>query len=758
MASPSTSKTSLVNVFGAKLLRRYQNLNSHLLDNETKTSRTIIIERKDLKTPIQVCLRSEDHLEAISHLFFRLEIPNLTKFIQLYRAGSSSNKLIRGVQDLKAVDTSIQSIYMDATWQLWQDAKDFSSRDLIALVKARGQNNQINLGDPIWFDFYYVCSLLSNLDSDPSVIPWGVILLNNVLCLEPTSGSTMFLVKEKKSIESQSGKDEYISTVFRYRDSSHVARLMDPYSLTYSVSEEGDDKEKKKTIPWFQLWCKNFNRCIAKTVFECYPITDIPVADAGQSISAPEEYISQKKINSFSGYTWTFKEIKEASETHEGKEAIKFWFNTLLNIHCDGDTAIYQQLIDYFVNLVKFPGRKAMFCPYIKGQKGVGKNIFLCQPFQLLYHRHVLYRAGQALSDDFTGELREGIIYVVLDEFPNHKKNDFIEQFKAQITQPYMNIRPMYSEPMTVPNKLNICCLSNHDPPFNPTEDERRFLFSDCKYLPPQNELQKHKKRMNEIIKNHFVDNGRNTGFKAVIYALTQRDDPSDDFFNSIPVTPMFRKLLERNMSLPELFIKNCIERGGISPIARNPGEIEYNWDVDCVKEWTWAKMREAMLNSTHVATLSSSIYRSRETANDIAALKKLVLTNERDQTGRSGKIKTTFEIMSREAHYYHFLRQWPNVIFNFHRENLVITTDPFQKSARAAELNDPDFQNICAETAEWSIVDYQKALWEIQNELKDKNIQIGMNKRVRERDSQGPGDVPLKRVVILDLNEEVDS
>lgn len=733
---------------------------------------------------LNVCseIENKDQLLILQHTYLRIE--NRTNGARLYRYIKHDGKLVKErvtYQNLDRLKPNQTSAVYNHIMDLWKSAEHYESSELVNLILARGNLNRISMSDPEWFDFPFVLSLLRKLEKK---IHWdaAVLLLNNVLAYEIGNGKNQILVKQKKITYLDNSVQGKTPCINHYADEKQVRDLFRPYDFSLEkeesepVLDEDQEQEntnilypaqkKRKTIPskekekqkqsWFTIWFNSKFRCLVHGIeFKVYNIENCPVLTDGR-IRDVVEYKTEQDINYFTGYKWTFQELKDAAESTVGQTAISTYLNNLYQVICDGNTPQYNFLLSTLAHFVQRPGVKTEYCVYVKGQKGIGKSLLLFTPFQLLFHQHTCYLAGQLLADDFNGRLRDGVLLVNLDEFPQNIKN--MQAFKSQITQCYMNVRPMFREAETVPNLMNFICTSNFVPSrqMEIGTDERRFLLIEARNF-DVSQLEKHKKLINDFAKNLLVDNGLNTGFKAICYHLLKNVTlDGEDLRLKIPITPLMCKIIEQSMPLMERAIKKWIEQGGIKSVNRGEYRKDYDWDnCDCSNSWTWKELRQEAL-----ATLNEDNHqiKYRNINADIETLKTLILTDEKSRSAGKKGVVTQFQILDRKTHYYNYRKFYPSIIFYWAHPSLIINDNPFVASQIAVASADPEFKSLTKDTETWSELDFQIGFLETMRALKNHGIKIvvnpGANRECREFYADQRPQMPKRVRVYLNDNE----
>lgn len=707
---------------------------------------------------IDVEIQSHDALLILQHTYLRIE--DRARGARLFKYDRREGAYLKNrvsYSNTEALNSTQRSKVHANVMEIWKHAHELPPEGLCNLILARGNLNRISMSDPEWFDFEFVGRLLKKLES-PRHWNYAVLLLNNIINYEIKDGKNCYLMKQLKISYLDNNAQGKSPCIYRYVDGNHPKVQFKPYDFPPPTEEEetpevqelsefseapevpeasetsssleappkkrkapseprSSKRDKREKISWFNVWNSSRLRCNVYGVeFRAYSIADCPVV-RDHRLNSPFEYKTIQDINVFTGYKWTYDEIKSAYESEIGKATVTRYLNCLFNVICDSNSEQYKCLVNTFAHFVQRPGVKTQYCVYVKGQKGIGKSLLLFTPFQQLFHQHSCYLAGELLADDFNGRLRDGVLLVNLDEFPQVIKS--MQAFKSQITQDYMNVRPMFQEAQTIPNLMNFIITSNFTPSrqMEITNDERRFLLIEARKFDAAS-LKNHCASMTEFATNYLFEHGFNTGFKAICYHFLKiAQPPPDNMHLHIPVTPLMCKIIESNMPPMERAVKKWIEQGGIRSKVKDAGaRYEYDWDnLDCGSEWTWKELREQACITLNEDRHNTSRHNVN---NDIESLKQFVLTDAKTrQGGRKGEI-TQFKLLDRRHHYDHFRKFYPQVMFYWGHPSLILGEDLFTNTRMMSVFQDPVLRELKQETRHWSELDYQLAIVELKKAL----------------------------------------
>jgi len=151
----------------------------------------------------------------------------------------------------------------------------------------------------------------------------------------------------------------------------------------------------------------------------------------------------------------------------------------LLDNICQKDGEKYRYLISWMAHAVRNPDSQGQVAIVVRGNKGVGKNVF-AEAFLSLWKPHgILVGDEHSVTGNFNAHLRDKCV-LVCDEafFAGSKKQ--AEILKGLITNETINIEAKFVNKVTVPNLLHIIIISNSEHVIRATGDERRFFVVEC--------------------------------------------------------------------------------------------------------------------------------------------------------------------------------------------------------------------------------------------------------------------------------------
>lgn len=127
---------------------------------------------------------------------------------------------------------------------------------------------------------------------------------------------------------------------------------------------------------------------------------------------------------------------------------------------------------NYMAYMVQRPWEKQFLIPVFRGaRQGTGKSTLLEMPAKLLAGNGKIM--GSTELDDSFNEWAVHTIYAVFNE-PGEKGSHIANKMKNYATAPIITIRPMYSPPFQIKNRLNIALTTNMEYTHKICEDDRR--------------------------------------------------------------------------------------------------------------------------------------------------------------------------------------------------------------------------------------------------------------------------------------------
>jgi hypothetical protein len=144
-----------------------------------------------------------------------------------------------------------------------------------------------------------------------------------------------------------------------------------------------------------------------------------------------------------------------------------------------------QILLSYFAALVQNPGRKFQWWPVIQGAEGNGKTLIAACVAHAVGHRytHMVNPEAMARTGNQFNKWVQGNLFVVIEEIYMAQRRDFLESFKATVTNPRIALEGKGADQITGDNRVNGAMFTNHKDGVPVTVDTRRYAVF---YTPQQ--------------------------------------------------------------------------------------------------------------------------------------------------------------------------------------------------------------------------------------------------------------------------------
>jgi len=154
----------------------------------------------------------------------------------------------------------------------------------------------------------------------------------------------------------------------------------------------------------------------------------------------------------------------------------------LLDVVCDGDTALSNYIARYLAHALQYPEEKPGIMIVLIGAEGVGKGFFIRLLEALWGHTTLQVSDIAAITGNFNKGL-ERAFWVALDEcmFVGDKKSQ--DRMKSLVTEPTIQVEQKYEPSRTIESFHRFVACTNHSQWGQIRSDDRRCLFimvSDC--------------------------------------------------------------------------------------------------------------------------------------------------------------------------------------------------------------------------------------------------------------------------------------
>ena len=138
-----------------------------------------------------------------------------------------------------------------------------------------------------------------------------------------------------------------------------------------------------------------------------------------------------------------------------------------------------KELLCRLANMLQFPKKRPTSIFLLQGRQGVGKNLIF-NIFEKLVGRENFYACEPASVLSGYNNFFANKVMIVVNEFTDFNKAEFLEHLKSLVTEPRISIRQKYHDEVTINNFAHIFALTNLDRPINLQRDDRRFYVAQC--------------------------------------------------------------------------------------------------------------------------------------------------------------------------------------------------------------------------------------------------------------------------------------
>lgn len=144
-----------------------------------------------------------------------------------------------------------------------------------------------------------------------------------------------------------------------------------------------------------------------------------------------------------------------------------------------------QELLNRLANMIQNPRNRPASVYLMQGRQGVGKNLIFNIFEQIVGQDNYCVTEPASVLSGYN-HFFSGKILVVINEFTDFSKIEFLEQIKSLISDPKINIRQKYRDEITVNNYTHIFGLTNQERPIYLANDDRRFYVARCVPVAPK--------------------------------------------------------------------------------------------------------------------------------------------------------------------------------------------------------------------------------------------------------------------------------
>lgn len=267
----------------------------------------------------------------------------------------------------------------------------------------------------------------------------------------------------------------------------------------------------------------------------------------------PNETVSKNVKNLWTGFA--VKPVKGNCDLYLGhvKENI-----------CQGDEELYDWVVKWMAYQVRHPDEPGHSAIGVKGEKGVGKNVF-AEGFARLWGLHaIVVTDSSRVTKNFNAHLWNKCV-LVADEafFAGDPRQD--RSLKGLITGPTISIEPKGVDSFSVPNLLRFIIIGNDEQLIHATADERRYLMLEC-----GKKQQKKVKYFAAIAEQ--LENG---GYEALLYHLLNEVTLAGFDVRNPPHTDSLREQMTYSANPAMEVIQECLVAGQIPGVYMTEDHVK---------------------------------------------------------------------------------------------------------------------------------------------------------------------------------------
>lgn len=222
----------------------------------------------------------------------------------------------------------------------------------------------------------------------------------------------------------------------------------------------------------------------------------------------------------------------------------------IYTVICDGDSFRFDYLMGWMARLLQFPAEQGEVAVVMRGGEGTGKGTLAKALLKIIGQHGLAISNAKHLTSNFNGHLRDAI-FLFADEafFAGDKAH--VGVLKSIITEPYLTVEAKFQNAAQMPNFLHIMMASNEEWVIPASVDARRFFVLEV------SEVEKNNHAYFAAIIGQ-LDRG---GYAAMLHELLTMD-LRDFNVRDVPKTEGLQQQQKLSLATPELWWKDCLERG----------------------------------------------------------------------------------------------------------------------------------------------------------------------------------------------------
>jgi hypothetical protein len=237
---------------------------------------------------------------------------------------------------------------------------------------------------------------------------------------------------------------------------------------------------------------------------------------------------------------------------------------------CGGVQEHFDYLLHYFAHMIKKPAERIPICIIIKGNQGVGKNVWLNAIGNILNKKNYITTANPR---DLFGEYAEGFYHKLLVNLNECEGKDSFElegRIKSFITEDTITINAKYQRPVSIQNFARLIIFTNKATPI-PID----VKSGDRRYVVFQTTDEMLKVQHRDQYWSRAVESFKKPEFIARLYDyFNTLDIENYNFVKDRPITDAYREMCKMFVPPEALFFESFIDSCSFE-------ECKFNGDND---------------------------------------------------------------------------------------------------------------------------------------------------------------------------------
>lgn len=223
---------------------------------------------------------------------------------------------------------------------------------------------------------------------------------------------------------------------------------------------------------------------------------------------------------------------------------------------CGGNQEHFDYLLHYFAHMIQKPAERIPICIIIKGNQGVGKNVWLNAIGNILNKKNYISTANPR---DLFGEYAEGFYHkllVNLNECEGRDTFDFEGRIKSFITEDTITINAKYQRPISISNYARLIIFSNKATPISID-----VKSGDRRYVVYQTTDEMLSIRNRDDYWRRAVESFKKPEFVARLYDyFNTLNIENYNFIKNRPITQAYREMCKMFIPTEALFFEDFID------------------------------------------------------------------------------------------------------------------------------------------------------------------------------------------------------